>query len=78
MRRAVGSLLILIGILLALAAAFFALLWASELEADYVNVGTLLGRDTGEPRISTLAAAGILAAVGLFLVLVGRGLRRRR
>ena len=77
MRRTLGSFFILIGILVALTAVFFALVWASELEADYVNVGTVLGRDTGEPRISTLAAAAILGGVALMLVVIGRGLRRR-
>ena len=77
MRRTFGSLLILIGILLALLAIFFALMWASELEADFINVGTALGRDTAGPRVSTLVAAAAVGGAAVILVLVGRRLRRR-
>jgi hypothetical protein len=53
----------LLAVAIALFGAFMALLWSSGLEADYINVGRLLGRDSPEPRIST-------GAVGIFALLL--------
>jgi ABC-type Fe3+ transport system permease subunit len=71
------GLLFGVAALLALVAAFFVLLWWSELEADYVNVGTVLGKDDPDPRISTLTVGIVFAVLAALVALVGFSLRRR-
>jgi hypothetical protein len=48
---------------LGLGGAFFLLLWRSDLEAERLNVGTLLGRDDPDPTVSLLTVGLVLIAL---------------
>jgi hypothetical protein len=61
----------------ALGAALFLLLWSSSLEAEYVNVGTLLGRDDQEPSVRVLSLGLALSFLAGLLALAGFALGRR-
>ena len=74
--REVKAILITVGAGFALFGLFMIGVGASDLEADYVNVGTILGRDTPEPRVKTVTI-GALALVVSALMILAAGRRRR-
>lgn len=61
---------------IALFGVFMVVLGASNLEADYIAIGTLLGRGSHEPRVST-TSIGIVALVAAG-ALVGASVLTRR
>ena len=70
------AILITLGVGFALFGVFMIWVGASDLEADYVNVGTILGRDTQEPRVRTVTIGAVVLAVSALIILSAR--RRRR
>ena len=71
------AILITLGVGFALFGLSMIWIGASDLEADYVNVGTILGRDTLEPRVRTVAIGAVALAVSAPLILAGAGRQRR-
>lgn len=61
----VGAACVIIGIA-------FIWLWFSELEADTLNVGHLLGLGQPEPRVSTLVVGLGACALGALIAMLGR------
>jgi len=70
-------LLLTLATALALGAAFLLLLEWRQLEAEAVNLGTLVGRDDPGPTIDLLWAGIVLAAVAAAVLLLARRLSRR-
>jgi hypothetical protein len=65
----VKALLLTLAAGLALLGLFLIWLGNSELEASTLNVGTLLGRDTSEPTVSTVSVGvGALVVAGAFVL----------
>ena len=73
-RRALFILSSVVG----LAGGFLLLLKASDLEAESINVGTVLGRADPEPTVDLLWAGLAVVALAVALALVGLALPRRR
>jgi hypothetical protein len=71
------AILITLGVGFALFGLFMIWIGASDLEADYVNVGTILGRDTPEPRVRTVTIGAVALAVSVPLILAAAGRQRR-
>ena len=61
----------------ALGVVFFLLLWASNLEAEYLNLGTLIGRDEREPHFRVLPLGVALGALAALLAGLGYAIGRR-
>ena len=74
----VRTLLLVVSAVAALGAAFVLLLWASGLEAEHLNVGTLLGREDEGPRVGLLPLGVALGAAAALLALAGFAFSRRR
>ncbi len=70
-------LLLTVAAALALGAAFLLLVRWSELEADYVDLGVLLGSDDPGPKIDLLWAGMVLALLAVALLMLARRRGRR-
>jgi hypothetical protein len=71
-------LLLALATALALGAAFLLLLEASNLEAEYINLGTVLGRDDPDPQLDLLWSGIVLAVLAGALILIVLARDRRR
>jgi hypothetical protein len=71
-------LLLTLATTLALGAAFLLLVKWSDLEAEYINLGTLVGRDDPGPKVDLLWAGIALALLSCALAVLAVRLGRRR
>ena len=71
-------LLWILSALLGVGAAFFLLLEGTKLEAERLNLGTLLGRDDPDPKIELWIVGIILGVAACIAVVAARALPRSK